>query len=145
MKYRKLRIAWSVFWGLAALLLLASWARSYWYYDYVNYRHSGGWSGRGTVCIVSTSRYSSSPWRPKTQRYSENSKPEWIRKFAPPVSWKYEPGYLAVWIAYWLVLLIPAMLSVLPWIRLRFKLRTLLVVTTLFALVLTVFGWIPRQ
>src|SRR4051794_35350336 len=29
MKYRKLRIAWSVVWGLAALVLICLWARSY--------------------------------------------------------------------------------------------------------------------
>src|SRR5438105_1666000 len=30
MRFRKLRIAWSVFWGLAAVLLIALWVRSYW-------------------------------------------------------------------------------------------------------------------
>ena len=29
MKHRKLRIAWSVFWGLAAVLLIVLWVRSY--------------------------------------------------------------------------------------------------------------------
>ena len=29
MKYRKLRIAWSAFWGLAAVLLIVLWVRSY--------------------------------------------------------------------------------------------------------------------
>jgi hypothetical protein len=30
MRFRKLRIAWSVFWGLAAVLLIVLWVRSYW-------------------------------------------------------------------------------------------------------------------
>src|SRR3954453_9683000 len=30
MKFRKLRIAWSVFWGVAAVLLVVLWVRSYW-------------------------------------------------------------------------------------------------------------------
>src|SRR6476646_1576226 len=37
MKYRKLRIAWSVFWGLAAVLLIVLWVRSYWYSEWINY------------------------------------------------------------------------------------------------------------
>jgi hypothetical protein len=38
MKYRKLRIAWSVAWGIAAVLLIALWVRSYWWVDGVTYR-----------------------------------------------------------------------------------------------------------
>ena len=33
MRFRKLRIAWSVVWGLACVLLIALWVRSYWYWD----------------------------------------------------------------------------------------------------------------
>ena len=33
MKYRKLRIAWSVVWGIAAVLLIVLWVRSYWLAD----------------------------------------------------------------------------------------------------------------
>src|SRR4051812_39587288 len=35
MRFRKLRIAWSVFWGLAAALLIVLWVRSYWWTDTV--------------------------------------------------------------------------------------------------------------
>jgi len=35
MKYRKLRIAWSVAWGVACLLLVVLWVRSYWWHDIV--------------------------------------------------------------------------------------------------------------
>src|SRR6185436_13829213 len=37
MKYRKLRIAWSVFWGLAAVLLIVLWVRSYWWMDILKF------------------------------------------------------------------------------------------------------------
>src|SRR5215212_550767 len=30
MRFRKLRIAWSVFWGLSTVLLIVLWVRSYW-------------------------------------------------------------------------------------------------------------------
>ena len=33
MKYRKLRIAWSVAWGVVAVLLCVLWVRSYWWAD----------------------------------------------------------------------------------------------------------------
>ena len=33
MRYRKLRITWTVFCGIACVLLLALWARSYWWMD----------------------------------------------------------------------------------------------------------------
>src|SRR5262245_32774785 len=33
MKYRKLRIAWSVVWGVVAVLLCVLWVRSYWLSD----------------------------------------------------------------------------------------------------------------
>src|SRR4051812_40138543 len=35
MKYRKLRIAWSVFCGIACVLLIALWVRSYWRTEFV--------------------------------------------------------------------------------------------------------------
>src|SRR4051794_2870734 len=31
MRFRKLRIAWSMFWGLACVLLIVLWVRSYWW------------------------------------------------------------------------------------------------------------------
>src|SRR4051812_46809034 len=34
MKYRKLRIAWSVGWGVACVLLIVLWVRSFWWRDY---------------------------------------------------------------------------------------------------------------
>src|SRR6185369_6057413 len=33
MRFRKLRIAWSVFWGVVAVLLVVLWLRSYWCND----------------------------------------------------------------------------------------------------------------
>jgi hypothetical protein len=33
MKYRKLRIAWSMAWGVMAILLVVQWSRNYWLVD----------------------------------------------------------------------------------------------------------------
>ena len=45
MRFRKLRIAWSVFWGVACVLLIVLWVRSYYYY-LDSYRYWVGGGGR---------------------------------------------------------------------------------------------------
>src|SRR3954453_6300044 len=40
MRYRKLRIAWSVFWGLGAVLLIVLWVRSCWRCDQIMHHSS---------------------------------------------------------------------------------------------------------
>src|SRR3954469_13810361 len=42
MRFRKLRIAWSVFWGLAAVLLVMLCMRSYWWQDGFAYDRTSG-------------------------------------------------------------------------------------------------------
>jgi hypothetical protein len=42
-RFRKLRIAWSVGWGVVCLLLIALWVRSYWWTDSIwRYTPTGG-------------------------------------------------------------------------------------------------------
>ena len=41
MRFRKLRIAWSVFWIVGTLALIVFWVRSYWYLNRVSVR--SGW------------------------------------------------------------------------------------------------------
>src|SRR4051794_17100143 len=50
MKYRKLRIAWSVAWGVAAVLLCVLWVRSYYYEDWL----VGGLTRSQSFNVVST-------------------------------------------------------------------------------------------
>lgn len=40
MKYRKLRMGWSVGWGVVVVMLCVLWVRSYWWIDTV-YVHGG--------------------------------------------------------------------------------------------------------
>src|SRR6476619_5839896 len=47
MRFRKLRIAWSVVWGLACVLLIVLWVRSYWLTDGVT------WNGGCRVEVFS--------------------------------------------------------------------------------------------
>jgi hypothetical protein len=48
MRYRKLRVAWSVVWGLAAVLLVVLWVRISWWLDSLQFR-----TGRcPTTCCI---------------------------------------------------------------------------------------------
>src|SRR5262249_38692004 len=53
MRYRKLRFAWSVFWGLATVLLIALWVRSYTWMDVLGIStRSALMTGTGELSIV---------------------------------------------------------------------------------------------
>jgi hypothetical protein len=158
MKHRKLRIAWSVVWGVLAVLLVALWVRSYWWFD--------AWQGgnvhiqavRGEVAIFNLlhpQTYSKSNF-PAKSMHSEN--------FGYIVTGSYEtvgPGNISVnlrvsnqgkrlmTVPYWLVAspaIIVAILALSPWlyIRSRFGLRTLLIAMTLVAVVLGAVVWLTR-
>src|SRR3954471_12860921 len=53
MKYRRLRIAWTAFWGLACVLLIVLWVRSYYRWDMI----ARGWGtpSKQAVCFSSQS------------------------------------------------------------------------------------------
>ena len=55
MKYRKLRIAFSVTCGIACVLLVVLWVRSYWWVDLLAYRRGQTYvavaAGRGIACF----------------------------------------------------------------------------------------------
>src|SRR3954451_3787256 len=56
LRFRKLRIAWSVFWGLACVLLILFWVRSYWRIDNIRFpilqtNLVGAWSIQGTIAV----------------------------------------------------------------------------------------------
>ena len=40
MRFRKVRIVWSVAWGIACVLLVVLWVRSYWWTDSIEYVES---------------------------------------------------------------------------------------------------------
>jgi hypothetical protein len=112
MRFRKLRIAWSVGCAIACVLLIALWVRSYSAPDV--------WH--------TFARFPNSP------TYYYNSFQGRLR-IGTPKTW--EAG--AISISHWIYILCFAALAVLPWIRQlrwRFSLRTLLIATTLVAVVL---------
>jgi hypothetical protein len=143
MKFRKLRIAWSVFWGLAAVLLIVLWVRSYSSVDTI-YTNIFGVafktdSVKGSLELI---RNPSGPWgissmsfddwikRRESQQafmrfaYQRKNAPPAVRVFATVPHWA-----TAIWCA------VVATAPWLPWSK-RFTLRTLLIATTLVAVVL---------
>src|SRR6476620_9350131 len=143
MKFRKLRIAWSVFWGLACVLLIVLWVRSYWWVDMVSKTTttSSGWR----VCLFSgrlSARWGPG-WRPINKLHWALSRPIEETPAYPSddvLGFSLRRGYFSIpiWCAAvmsGLLAPIPWWLSKIPWSR-RFSLRTLLIATTLVAVLL---------
>jgi hypothetical protein len=151
-RYRKLRIAWSVFWGIACVLLIGLWVRSYHTRDFGGVRLTT-WqylrldSKEGQVNLsVRAFDGTADPhrwWRhthtgfpsydllnPEGQSVSKN----WFQI----MRWKDRTEVL---IPYWFIALSSVAIASLTWIRWRFNLCTLLIATTLVAVVLGVIVW----
>jgi hypothetical protein len=145
MKYRKLRITFSVACGIACLLLIVLWVRSYRWVEAIRLMAApnGGviqfLSIPGSLAVGVFK--SAKPWS-----FFQMSASEWRRVMATaPVSQLPSPiwgGRLTnsvvdqIFIPYWILVLSSAVIASVPWLRWRFSLRTLLIVTTLVAIVL---------
>ena len=111
MRFRKLRIAWSVGWGLACVLMIALWMQSYWAGFSMTLPKTDDWlaSSKGWIGLL----YCGGPFESVLR----------VRFRVP----------------YWLPIGSAVALSTgpwLPWWPNRFSLRTLLIATTLVAVVL---------
>jgi len=144
MRFRKLRIAWSIVCGIACLLLIALWVRSYLRIDWVFYLDSSSYtnvaSARGNVGIW----YDSPPPAvlllnlAKGWHFTSDPTP-------PPSRGIWRPSMNTVWIPHWVLVAICAVFGAAPWLRWRFSLRTMLVATTLVAVVLGAIVYATRQ
>ena len=146
MRFRKLRIAWSVFGGIAAVLLVVLWVRSYWKWDAVCIasRVTAFGSNSGTVYWI----------RSTTPFYVDDPDGWWNYNYGDAT----EPAKVFVWqssftgagsgtfaLPFWLPVLLVILMSAAPWLRLQFSLRTMLIATTLVAVVLGTITWLARQ
>jgi hypothetical protein len=146
MRYRKLRIAFSATCLIACVLLIVLWVRSYWYAEVIRYPLLGKWdlSGIGTmrgalVIVVMTDARPANPKREYRLLPVRETMPiTWTPRRIPS---SYRIEFL---IPIWLIVLPLSTLSAAPWIRWRFSLRTLLIATTLVAVVLGVVVWAVR-
>jgi hypothetical protein len=133
MRFRKLRIAWSVFWGLASVLLIVLWVRSYWRIEYIR-------AGAPPPCI----EIKSAGGKFHFYRFSSAGKAffdfeslsyiEGDPTFATNTWDSYDSWYIVI--PDWFATVAATMLGTTPWLRWRFSLRTLLIATTLVAVVL---------
>jgi hypothetical protein len=153
MKHRNFHIAWSVAWGVVAVLLVVLWIRSYWWFDWLDAAITPGHSGIGVQSAFGKFRVlmfydSVDPiwwsWNAsKLEGFVARSAAEVIGKsklFDTSVR-----GAFVVTVPQWLGVFAVTLIAALPWLPLkRFSLRTLLIATTLFALVLGLIVWMSR-
>jgi hypothetical protein len=141
MRFRKLRIAWSVVWGIACVLLIVMWVRSHYWVEQVfvpiggcMYFVSG--STPNTFGGGVTDQSPTGTWGKFSMATTDWLEAIFVDNGTPfstaPV-WSFDGT--SVMMPYWFGLVVTSILSVLPWIR-RYSLRTLLIATTLVALVL---------
>jgi hypothetical protein len=153
MKHRKLRIAWSVAWGIAAMLLVALWVRSYAWIDAFSFpitasKDIGAGSAFGHVAIL-LDRPGNNPRFDTVHVPVEKLKAGFLESI-PKSFWggvSTDGSTTAIWIRSWLPLLATAILGGTPWLPWwpkRFTLRTLLVATTLVAIGLGLIVWLAR-
>ena len=141
MPYRKLRIVWSVAWGVVAVLLGVLCVRSSTLYDHASlYFYGSGvssssWSYRLHFMLNSTS---DPAIKNRLVYFRASSEP--IPKFVWNEPWllTWRSAVMPLWFSVALCLAVAAS-SWLPW---RFSLRTLLITTTIVAVALGIAIWL---
>jgi hypothetical protein len=149
MKHRKLRIAWSVVWGVVAVLLCVLWVRSYWIQDSIGRSDGKGYrtdltSYAGTLAGSRLMEVAvGNPWPPKAHgwRYY-NFKVDTEKTYSPWLHLDIRSTDLwEVVINYGIVAGAFVILGAIPWLPFRFSLRTLLIATALVAVALGLIVW----
>jgi hypothetical protein len=158
LKYRKLRIAWSMGWGIVAVLLIALWMRSYSLLDDATYTISDG-AGYKFISLkdeILATRYPSLGDAVTQGWYHRTGTTEGIATLSKHRSFKFlcfafgvSDGwpYLIV-VPTWFTVGLASSFAIAPWItwlRWRFSLRTLLIATTLVAIALTLVVYTARN
>jgi hypothetical protein len=152
MKFRKLRIAWSVFWGVAIVLLIVLWVRSYWRQEVLIWRIAGnvsmsGSSFRGTLGIAGTDLQPATYPGVAPPRFLFVSRSDGF--YPMDKAWSFGANYHAAFatVPIWFAILFISGLAAAPWMRWsrRFGLRTLLIAMTLVAMVLGLIEWSLRS
>jgi hypothetical protein len=146
MRFRKLRIAWSVGWGILCLLLIALWVRSYWYLDefteLISRNHAVSFmSVKGKFAYYLDELVPAVPLaiQPRgLERYPVSS--GYARsQFEEYPSWEFINEGLVLWtlrVPHWALVAACATFAAIPWVPRRFSLRTLLIAITLIGSIL---------
>jgi hypothetical protein len=143
MRFRKLRIAWSVLWAIAAVLLVALWVRSYWRIDMATYIHSIKMvfhpsSLRGRIMLMVTPMTIIDGAGIQTYSITQATGIDQLPDAFLGFYFCHRPNSTIAILPYWFVVLCTGILTAVPWIRWsnRFSLRTLLIAMTLVAVLL---------
>jgi hypothetical protein len=132
MKYRKLRIAWSVAWGVICVMLIALWVR-----------------GQANALTINTrtSQYNLAPQDSVliffTAPATQNRQELWLVETVPIGLSRFGAWTFLV-MPYPLLAIPSAVVIVVPWIPRRFGLRTFLIATTVFAVLLGAIIWATK-
>jgi hypothetical protein len=145
MRYRKLRIAWSVVWGILAVLLVVLWVRSYSHTEglFVPLKNA---EGLRLASVRGRMGYESDHAVTKWECVAESvklAKFDWDRWDRNTPHWIFRKDH-AVVVPHWFPLAIVATLAAAPWLPSRFSLRALLIATTLVAVVLGLIVYAAR-
>ena len=134
MRFRKLRIAWSVFWSVAAVLLIVLWVRSYSTIDCL----SKSMSGQEIGLISINGRITLASWYGATPDRAISLSHAPVSHYAGYIGFVLKQASFKTTLAHPISLMAVCLLAALPWPRRsnRFSLRTLLIATTLVAVVL---------
>jgi len=146
MRFRKLRIAWSVAWGVVVVLVAVLWVRSY----------SVRTFAAGQITTTSALRLESSLGRVEVEtwdlRIIQKGEYPWrlssdVLHYPLDESFYTRHGIAGFYLGlssddcevnlpHWFLFLVFSTVAALPWLRFYFTLRTLLIATTLVAVVL---------
>jgi hypothetical protein len=153
-KFRKLRITWSVAWGVAAVLLVVLWVRSYWWGDRICGVLSQGapsvtlMSNRGEIHFVAFQGFGNFPSGLEVASLELAKHPDEFPQLHTRLGFAFEqiPDLLLLSIPVWFVVLISGIIAAVPRLKLsnRFSVRTLLIDTALVAMALGLVVYIAR-
>src|SRR4051794_9394682 len=134
MRFRKLRIAWSVMWGVAAVLFVVLWVRSYSLVDAAYALSHSAMSRQGTIYIDAGLSWTGSA---TCHRFGWPTLEWLVFKNDPEVDVKVGNVAFPVARLVWLT----AACAPVSWISRRFSLRGLLIAMTLVAMMLGFAVW----
>ncbi len=140
MKYRKLRIAWSVAWGVVAVLLVVLWVRSYWFGDFTVIKYSASHQFRLVSIdgVIGSAIENPTAYNPRFIVGSEAISPNGFDWTIYHV-WG---NHTRLCVPHWVLAIVPGSIAAVPWLPLRFSLRTLLIAMTLVAVGLGLVVWL---
>jgi hypothetical protein len=140
MRFRKLRIAWSTVCLPTTVLLVVLWGRSYSYIDSTKVLGHDITTWRGQLFLDETFLHTPT-------NFDDADVPATLRRYhsidilttpADDAS-RFGVGWA---VSFWLLVGVTIAFAIAPWIRWRFSLRSLLIATTLLAMMLGLVVWL---